>query len=177
MKTGNLSLWAFTLTAAALLHGCVSGTQLRAVPARHDEASGTYTLLLYGCRYPEDIKNLAILVDEKSKYPVEIYDIKTSYRVDQGVPAGNALRRAEEFVRCSTHRVSQTQIRRIIDDRGDTIGFEIRPLYFPLEFGIMDVMLVNYELKNGVVNAYIRLDKDVERALESSGFESPDIPN
>ena len=28
--------------------------------------SGAYTLLLYGCHYPDDIKNVAILVDEKS---------------------------------------------------------------------------------------------------------------
>jgi hypothetical protein len=110
-----------------------------------------------------------VLVRQGGKYPVEIHDLPSSYQVLPGLSGQEALRQAESFVRCSTRRVSRTQVRAILDDAGAVVGHEVRPLYFPLEFGQADVLLVSYSLRNGVVSAYIRLDPDVERVLESSG--------
>jgi hypothetical protein len=162
------------LILAIMLQACAPGRQLATAPADPAELNGTYTLLLYGCHYPEDIKNLALLVREGGRYPVEIYDIPTSYQVRPGLPGPEALRQAETFVRCSTRRVSQAQFRGVLDDVGGTLGYEVRPLYFPLEFGQADVLLVSYALRNGIVRTYIRLDPDVEQVLESSG--SDDLP-
>ena len=159
--------WFLIPLLALTLQACAPGRQLATSPADAAELKGTYTLLLYGCHYPEDIKNLAVLVDEGSRYPVEIYDTPTSYQVKKGMPGPQALKEAESFVRCSIRRVSETQLRRITDDAGGTIGYEVRPLYFWLEFGRTDVLLVSYSLQNGTVRTYIRLDPDVERALES----------
>jgi hypothetical protein len=158
-----------------ILQACAAVKQLDTSSADPADLQGrAYTLLLYGCHYPEDIKNLAVLVDEGSRYPVEIFDIPSSYKVKKGVPGPEALKEADSFVRCSTRRVSQTQLRRIADDAGGTIGYEVRPIYFPLEFGQTDVLLVSYSLQNGTVRTYIRLDRDVERALESSGSKDRD---
>jgi hypothetical protein len=165
----------FSLVLAGMLQACVSAQHLVSMPAEPADVRGTYTLLLYGCHYPDDIKDVAILVDEGSKYPLEIFDLDTSYQAIKGVPAEEALSRADSFVRCSNmHRIWQTQVRRIPDDSGGTIGFEVRPLYFPIEFGSPDVMLISYALKNGTVRAYIKLDPDVERAIESSGSDNRD---
>ena len=113
-----------------MLQACVAGKQLVTTSADPAELKGTYTLLLYGCRYPDDIKNLAILVDEGSKYPVEIYDLPTSYQVKKGLPGPQALKEADSFVRCSVRRVTETQLRRITDDAGGTIGYEVKaPLF------------------------------------------------
>ncbi len=171
----TLTGYLFLIPLFALtLQACVAGKQLPTSSANPAELKGTYTLLLYGCHYPEDIKNLAVLVDEGSRYPVEIYDIPTSYQVKKGVPGPQALKEADSFVRCSTRRVIQTQLRRITDGAGGTLGYEMRPLYFPLEFGQLDVLLVSYSLQNGIVRTYIRLDPDVERALEASGPDHRD---
>ena len=105
---------------------------------------------------------------------MEIYGLPTSYQVKKGISGQEALKEADAFVRCSTRRVTQTQLRRIKDDAGGTIGYEMRPLYFPTEFGQTDVLLVSYALQNGVVRTYIKLDPDVERALESSGSDNRD---
>jgi hypothetical protein len=156
------------LVLALGLQACASGRQLSTAATDPAGLRGTYTLLLYGCHYPEDIKNLAILVPEGGRYPVEIYDIATSYEVRPGQSAAEALSQAEAFVRCSSRRVSQSQVRAILDDAGGTAGYEVRPLYFPLEFGQADVLLVSYSLRNGVVTAFIKLDPDVERALAAS---------
>lgn len=154
---------------AVTLSACVAGKQLATGSADAAELKGTYTLLQYGCHYPDDIKNLAILIDEGSGYPVEIYDTPTSYQVKKGLSGPQALKEAGSFVRCSVRRVTEAPLRRIMDAAGGTIGYEVRPLYSPLEFGKTDVLLVSYSLKNGTVRTYIRLDPDVERALESPG--------
>ncbi len=157
------------LMLGVVLTACVPGKQLLARAADPAEVKGAYTLLLYGCHYPGDIKNDAILVAEGSRYPLEIYDLDTSYKVKKGVPARQALSEADSFVRCSTHRIWQTQLLRIPDDSGGTIGYEIRPLYLPLEFGVPDVLMVSYALKDGTVRAYIKLDPNVEKELEDTG--------
>ncbi len=173
-KTGAQYPKMFLLLLTAFLASCVPGKQLIPSEAKSGDVTGTYTLLLYGCHYPEDVKDVAILVAEGSKYPLEIYDIGTSYKVIKGVPADEALREADAFVRCSAHRVTRTELRRIPDDSGGTIGYEIRPIYFPLEFGFSDILLVSYALKDGTVMAYIRLNPTVERELESSGDGNKD---
>jgi hypothetical protein len=159
------------LLSALVLQACAAGQQLATSPADPADLKGTYTLLLYGCNYADAVKNLAILVDEGSNYPVEIYDLPTSYQVKKGVPGPQALKEADSFVRCSVRRVLETQLRRITDDTGGTIGYEVRPLYDPLELGWMDILLVSYSLQNGTVMTYIRLHPNVERMLEGPGFD------
>ncbi len=156
------------------LPACVPGTGLTTGPATAADLTGTYTLLLYGCHYGDDIKDLAILWDRESVYPIEIYDLPTSYTTKDNLAGPEALRRAEDFVRCSHRKVVGTTLRRIPDGKGGTVGFEVRPRYFFTEFGQEDVLLVNYALKDGRVRAYISLDPDVQRTLESSGDNDRD---
>ena len=160
---------------AFLLQACVAGKQLATGPADPADLKGVYTLLLYGCHYPDDIKNFAVLVEEGSRYPVEIYDTPTSYQVKKELTGPQALKEAGSFVRCGVRHVTRTQLRRIIDDAGGTIGYEVRPLYSPLEFGRSDVLFVSYSLRNGNIRTYIRLDPDLERALESPGPDHRDL--
>ncbi len=159
------------LLLAATLQACVPANQLITRSADPGELNGTYTLMLYGCHYPDQINNVAIFVAENSKYPVEIYDLDTSYKLKKEVPSRQAFADADSFVRCSTYRVWQTQLLRIPDGSGGTIGFELRPLYVPYEFGMPDVLRTTYALRNGVVRVYIKIDPDVEKALEASGGE------
>ncbi len=157
------------LLLAATLQACVPANQLRTRSADPSELNGAYTLMLYGCHYPDQINNVAIFVAENSKYQVEIYDLDTSYKLKKDVPSQQAFADADSFVRCSTYRVWQTQLLRIPDGSGGTIGFELRPLYVPYEFGMPDVLRTTYTLRNGVVRVYIKMDPDVEKALEASG--------
>ncbi len=85
-----LSAVAFLILAAAL-DGCMAGKQLYHVGSRTCSVTGTYTLLALWVPLPDDVQNLAILVSDSSKYPVEIYDIDTSYKVEKEVPAQQAL--------------------------------------------------------------------------------------
>jgi hypothetical protein len=153
---------------------CAPGMQLLTTGVQKAEVKGTFTLLLYGCHYPDDVKNVAILLDEGNTQPFEIYDIKTSYKVKKGISAQEALSQADSFVKCSTRRVTDTELRRIPDGSGGILGYELRPLYFPLEFGSSDIMLISYSLKDGMIRAYIRLLPDVERQIEAVGSDRRD---
>ncbi len=144
------------LLMTIVLQSCLTGIQLRTTPADRSALAGTYTLLLYGCHYPDQIDNVAILVADNSRYPVEIYDLATSFKVKKNVPAQGAVTEADEFVRCSFHKIRQTRISKILDDSGGTLGYEFRPLYDVTEFGTPDVLMINYSLKDGKVRAYIR---------------------
>lgn len=162
---------AAILCLVLLLAGCMTGTRLNTLSANPAAVSGTYTLLLHGCKYGEEIDNVAILVDEQEAYPVSIYDLPASYTVKKGVPAKEAFAAATTFVACSTHSVWKTRVSRIIDDGGRTIGYEVRPLYFPLEFGNPDPLTVTYFRHKDGVRVYIRIDSTVERMLEGGGNE------
>jgi hypothetical protein len=151
------------LVLTAMLQGCMAGKQLMTGAADPSEVKGTYTLLLYGCHYPTQIQDVAILVDEAGRYPVQIYDLDTSYTVKKGIPAEQALSEADRFVRCSTNKIWRTEMRKILDDSGGIIGYEVRPLFMPVEFGTADVIRTSYSLHEGTVRAYIRLFPDVER--------------
>jgi hypothetical protein len=155
-RLNNIIGLATLLMMTISMQSCVLGTQLNTTSADPKLITGTYTLLLYGCNYPDQIDNVAILVDKNSKYPLEIYDIDTSYSVKNDIPAQQAIAEADAFVRCSNHRVPQTRITRIPDDSNGTIGYEVRPLYVPMEFGTADILIINYSLKNGKVWTFIK---------------------
>lgn len=152
-----------------LLTACMTGTRLNTSSADPATISGTYTLLLHGCKYGDEIDNVAILADEQGRYPVEIYAVPGSYTVKKGIPAKEALAQAMSFVACSTHSVWKTQVERIVGDNNGTVGYEVRPLYFPLEFGNTDPIQISYFLRTEGVRVYIRIDDTVERELDSSG--------
>ena len=168
-RSTNIQRIAALLFVLASLQACASGTQLISEPADASAVTGVYTLYLYGCRYPDDLENVAFLVSERSKYPFEIYALDSRYKVKKGLPAREALAQADKFVKCSFHDTSGTQLRRIPDGSGGAIGFELKPLYLPYQVGEADVLLIGYSLKNGAVRTTIRLDPDVEKNQDASG--------
>jgi hypothetical protein len=137
---------------------------LRTEEAKASEITGTYTLILYGGNYSDDLETIAILDREGDQYNFEPYAPDFDYRIKKGVPAKEALKEAEKFV--SFHNSFwRSQISRIIDNKGNIIGYEVRPLYQPFTFGISDILDVYYWLKEGGgVKVLIRLKQSVERS-------------
>lgn len=159
------ALSAVLLIAMSVLQGCAFGTQLQTKTADPKFIGGTYDLILYGCRYPNDYEHAAFLISTETKYPVSLFVPDTSYKVKKGLQAENALSEADAFVRCGVHTVTETRMHRIPDDTGGTIGYEILPRYPATDVSGSDPLLVSYSLKEGKVTIYIRLSPDVERKL------------
>lgn len=145
---------------------------LKTEGAKIDEVTGIFTLILYGSRHSNDIETIAILDKEGDGYTFEPYAPEFNYKVKRGVPAREALVEAEMFV--SWHNsFRRSVLSKIIDDRGDTIGFELRPLYLPTSFGVSDVLDVYYRIKNSKVIVTIKLIPSVEKML-SDGDRTKD---
>ncbi len=139
----------------ALVSGCVSGIRFSTESAGTGTIEGTFDLYLYGCRYPSDFENVAILVAADSPYPLDIYALSTRYKIKKGLTGEKALEEANAFIRCSMRGVAHSAVRRILDDKGKTFGYDVRPFYMPYEVPGSDVMLMNYFLRGGKVTAYI----------------------
>lgn len=127
------------------------------------DVSGVFTLILYGGRFLDDVETIAFLDYENDPYHFEPYAPDFDFRIKKGVPAKEALEEAEKFISFH-HSFWRSQLSRIIDNKGDTIGYEIRPIYQPFVFGVSNILDVNYWLKeSGKVKVTIRLMPSVER--------------
>ena len=161
------SAWLFfsLLVIVASLAGCVLGTQLQTETADPKTITGTYDLLLYGCRYPDDLEHAAFLIAPDKTDRVELSVLETSYKIKRGLPADKALAEADAFVRCGVHTVDELRVHRIPDGGNGTIGYEILPRYRSYDVGGTDPLLVSYSLKDGKVTVYIRLSPDVDQRV------------
>jgi hypothetical protein len=177
VKSHCILFFFITLFFSLAISSCVltTGNHLRTVEAKPSEVAGTYTLFLYGCRYPDDLENVAILAREGYPYTFDIYAPSSRYKVKSGLPADEALREAEQFISCSVH-YQQSRLSAISEFAGNIIGFEVRPLYSPIRFGMYDVLNIQYVNKDGRIVVYIKLDPTVEMELrDGRGRENRDV--
>ncbi len=145
------------------------GKPLKTLEASPSEIKGTFTLILYGGNYSDDMETIAILDMEGDQYNFEVFAPDFDYRLTKGVPAEKALRTAEKFVGFHT-AFWRTQLSKILDRKGNIVGFELRPLYRPEVFGFSDILEVNYWPKDdGKIKVTIKLVSPVER-LKIPGF-------
>lgn len=153
------------LTLAALfLSGCAHGLSLTTVGTGPAEISGRYTLFLHGGRYAADLQNVAVLDREGDPYTFSIYAPKFDYRVEEGLDAREAVRRAEAFVR-RHYAAVRSEWRKIVGPAGEAIGFELRPLYSATETGYPDILDITYSLRDREVSVRIAYKPEIERGL------------
>jgi hypothetical protein len=150
------------------LYSCMAVKHLKSEQTTPSEVQGTFTLMLYGCRYPDDVENVAILDKDGDPYTFEIYAPDFRYKVKTGLAAEEALKQAEQFIRCSVH-YQQSELRKILDPTGNIIGYEVRPLYSPIRFGRYDLLDIQYTIKDNKIIVYVKLDPTIEKELLNEG--------
>ncbi len=159
------------ILVALFLSSCATDRLLRTEYSKDKELKGAFTLILYGSRHLNDIETIAILDIEDDGYTIEPYAPEFDYRIKKGISAEEAFKEAEHFVswHSSFYRAA---LNKIIDEKGATIGYELRPLYHPLTFGFADVLDVDYVMKGDKVVVRIKLIPSVERMLsDGDGFK------
>lgn len=141
------------------------GGSLTTQEATTIDVPGTFSLILYGGRHFRDAESLALLDLEGDLYTLEPYAPEFDYRVVKGLSAKDALERAQSFL-SSHYAFRRSLLSKILDSDGKTIGYELRPLYDPLSFGVTDVLDVDYvPRKDGKVRVYINLRTSVWQQL------------
>jgi len=139
-----------------------------------EEVTGVFSLILYGGRHSNDLETVAIFDKEGDQYEFEPFAPEFDYKIKKDIPAGDALKEAKKFV--SFHSSFwRSQLSRIIDEKGNMIGYELKPLYYPFVYGSDDVLEIYYRIKDGKVIVHIRLMLDVFNSFFSRDmpFDSP----
>lgn len=154
----NLALITFFI---ALLNSCATTGRLNTQEIRADAISGKFALILYGARFGDDLENVAILDFENDEYKFEVFAPDFDYTIKHSVSAREAVQMAERFI--SFHSsFKKTQVSSIIDNKGKIIGYEFRPLYSPSEFGMFNVLEIDYLLSDGIVTVKIDLVPEIK---------------
>lgn len=144
---------------------------LKTEEAKSDEVTGTYDLILYGSRHINDLETVAFLDKEGDKYEFKPYAPEFDYKIKRGLSSEEALKEAEKFVRFHS-AFWRSQLSRIVDEKGNVIGYELRTLYRPFVYGRDDLLKIYYRIKGDKVIIEINLTPDI--------FKIPflgDVPN
>jgi hypothetical protein len=141
------------------------GKGLRTDAARANDIQGSYTVILYGGNYADDLETVAILDKEGDRYTFEPYAPEFKFKVFKGQTPDHALPAAERFIK-GHHAFHGQVLRAVLDDSGAVIGYELRPLYLPMTYGTDDVLDIYYTKKDDKVVVTIQLKPSIERKKE-----------
>jgi len=140
-------------------------TPLKTEWVNPSEVTGTFTVIFYGGNYFNDVHTIAFLDSEGDQYTFEPYAPEFEYRVLKGLSAKEALDKAQDFVSTMDNCFSRSQLSKVLDQNGKTIGYELRPFYNTICYGLADVLDVSYWNKGGKVVIRIRLYPAVEKQI------------
>jgi len=161
----------FLIGILSLTCSCAGGKALRTERVQDvREIHGLYTLILYTEGQYDSLKTLAFLSIEGSGYFIEPYVPSFDYGVWTNVSGEYAMLYALDFVGRQNPNYKQPEVKRILDPSGKIIGYEVRPLYYPLAYGFSNVLFTSYFLEpGGIVRVYIQLDPTVENHFTTGG--------
>ncbi|MGE5239288.1 MAG: hypothetical protein ACM3ON_10830 [Chloroflexota bacterium] len=165
---------AFVMLLSLLtLFSCATAPTLRTTGATSSEITGTYTLILFGGNYMEDLQTVAFLDKEGDQYTLAPYAPDWQYTVQKGVAAKDALAKAEQFVSINPSFRS-VHLAKILDEKGGVIGYEVRPFYLSTTYGATDVLDVWYALQGTTVNIHIHLKEHVKTRIYTGTGQGKD---
>lgn len=147
---------------------CTPGIRLDTQEAQDSEVTGTYRVLFFGCNFNNDIETIAFLDRDDDQYAFKPHAPDISYLVRKEVAAGEAVAETKEFVNCST-AFRGSRLSKIIGPEGDILGYEVRPFYDPLSYGVADVLEADYRLKDHKVVVTIKLKRSAGMRLQDGG--------
>ncbi len=165
----NCIFLAVLFILLSILNGGVSAENLKvAVISEKDISPGLYTVILHGSRHGNDLETIAYLDPLNDDYEIELDTPAFDYRKELSKQDKDALNIAKTFV--SWHSsFMQYKISRLLTKEGKKIGYEIKPLYMPFEYGRADVFDISYWLRGKKAVISIKLIPSVDRLIYDSG--------
>lgn len=160
--TGILLLILLFILMIVVARALLGGTILKTDGADRSQISGTFTLMLIGGTHADDLETFALLDREGDRYVFEPFVPAYRLRIIPGLSAEEAMDRAENFVKMH-HAFHQFRVSRVLDERSNAIGYEVRPLYMPEIYGFSDLLQIGYTFKRGKVYVACSLLPDAQR--------------
>jgi hypothetical protein len=162
----------FLLSAAMLfaLVACARGTYLRSEPMSGPvEITGSFTFILYSTDLYGGLKRAAFLDVEGDGYTLAVKAPVFEYEVQEGVEGAEATEKALHVL--SSHRdFARVRVARVLDQEGNTIAYELRPLYKPTDYGQSDVLIIDHWLLDeGKVEVVIGVKPSIKALFTTRG--------
>lgn len=142
------------------------GNYPRIEKGSRDDLTGTYTVIYYGGTYLNDPVSVAILDVEGDEYTLEPFDSGYNYVIMNKVSAETALKESKSFV-ANHSDFYKSSLKRISDDAGHIIGYEVKPLYHITRFGRHDILDVNYWVRDKAVSFTVDIKRNVRRKFRN----------
>ncbi len=126
---------------------CTTGKYLKTETAGTADVSGEITLFLYKDVY---LIEAAFLDIEGDDYTFEMTGSGHNYAVEKSVPAELAVKKAFGFISSQRGR-----LRKILADNGNTIGYEVSPVYGIFRYGSSDILDIDYRIEDKKVSVSV----------------------
>ncbi|MCS7215099.1 MAG: hypothetical protein RMI30_03870 [Thermodesulfovibrio sp.] len=136
------------------------------------DIKGTFNLIIYSNSFINDPETFIVLdrVDDKNKIVPYASDFK--YRLIEKVNEKEVIKITNDVLGNSSF-INSIKCS-VIYDKEIIVGYELKPLYFPWIFGIIEPVETIYKKEGDLVYIFIRLNPRVERQLNSGGDSSKD---
>jgi hypothetical protein len=166
MRSVTTYILIFLSFVALLMTSCSGGKLLRTEPYDAEIISGFFDVTFYYNQDYDGLKQIVILDVVDDDYEIVLYEPEYFVQTVKHVSGDDAIVNAITFLRDHQNYINYKTIA-IVDHMGNTIGYEIRPLYTPEMYGIGDVMDSHYTLEDdGTVRAYISLKEQIKAIFE-----------
>ena len=143
-----LSLFAFSLIATA--YSCAGGYRIKTSAVQDTDVSGIFTVIYYGFNYSNDPRNVVFLDLQGDDYSFEPFTRDYQFKIIEDVHAETELSNARSFIR-RNHYYSGSQLRKIMSDGGQVIGYEVRSLFPAHVFETHDILDIQYRIRENIV--------------------------
>lgn len=133
---------------------------------------GNFNVIIYGNSFINDPETFIILDNQEDTITISPYSSSFKYKILQSINKEKSLQIIKDIF--SSSAVSFIRYREIKEaDR--TLGFEIKPVYYPWIFGISEPLETTYKKNGNKIDVFIRLNPRVEKQIYNGGNTDRDF--
>jgi len=149
-----------------LLIPIISYSELSLVESNESKIKGNFNLIIYSNSFINDPETFIVLDKSDDSINIQPYAPSFKFKILSDINDTQALKIIKEILQNPS--VSSIQYKEIIES-GKIVGYEIKPLYFPWVFGILEPVDTVYKKQENSIIIFIRLNPRVEKQLYNGG--------
>ncbi|WP_028844982.1 hypothetical protein [Thermodesulfovibrio thiophilus] len=132
------------------------------------DIKGIYNFIIYSNTYDHDLETFIVLDRVDDNIDIIPYAPEFKYMIIKNVNEKSALQTANEILKNSLS-VSAMKCS-IIKDEDNIIGYELKSIYFPWVYGVLEPVQTVYKKKDNTVEIFVTLNPHVQKQIDTNGL-------